>query len=93
MLTEPRRTLSSCSLSDFEYEKETKADYRRKLENEQNRLAEARSTLAGDLKTELAKIADVHIVAFPLLSANLLAAASRLAPYRYAVDLITTLTS
>ena len=93
MLTEPRRTLSSCSLSDFEYEKETKADYRRKLKDEQNRLAEARSTLAGDLKTELAKIADVHIVALSLLSANLLAAASRLAPYRYAVDLITTLTS
>jgi hypothetical protein len=47
-------------LSDFEYEKETKADYRRKLEDEQNRLAEARSTLAGDLKTELAKIADKY---------------------------------
>jgi hypothetical protein len=90
MLTGLRRTLSSCSLSDFEYEKETTADYRRKLEDEQNRLAEARSTLAGDLK---AKIADVHIVALPPLSANLLAAASRLAPYRYAVDLITTLTS
>jgi triosephosphate isomerase len=55
-----------------------------------SRLAEARSTLAVDLK---AKIADVHIVALPPLSANLLAAANRLAPYRYAVDLITTLTS
>jgi hypothetical protein len=57
-------------LSDFEYEKETKADYRRKLKDEQNRLAEGGSTFPRDLKTELAKIADVDIVVLPLLSAN-----------------------
>ena len=86
MLTEPTR---SVVVREFDTKKERKLIIAGNWENEQSRRRK-HSTLHGNLKT---KIADVHIVALPLLNANRLAPGNPLAPHSCAVDLITTLTS